>query len=98
MAETTFTAELPDGSFQPCFSPSPVVKKYFAVGQELPAGEFIRLSRIALTEASLLVGDKLGISGAPPPYSSLNDIERWAGALPPDTPLTICHVGEESYG
>lgn len=93
MSETTFTAELPDGSFQPCYSPSPVVKKYFTIGQEVPAGEFIRLSRIALTEACALVSDNLGISGAPP-YSSLKDIERWAGALPPDTPLTICHVGE----
>lgn len=93
MPETTFTAELPDGSFQPCFSPSPIVKKYFTIGQEVAASEFIRLSRIALTEASALVSDKLGISGAPP-YSSLKDIEQWAGALPPDTPLTICHVGE----
>ena len=92
MDETIFTAELPDGSFQPCISPSPVVRKYFSIGQEVPACEFIRLSRIALAEAEVLVSHQLGISGGPR-YSSLNDIERWAGALPPDAPLTICHVG-----
>lgn len=92
MEETIFTAELPDGSFQPCISPSPVVRNYFTIGQKVAASEFIRLSRIALAEASALVSDQLGVSGGPR-YSSLNDIERWAGSLPPDTPLTICHVG-----
>lgn len=92
MEETIFTAELPDGSFQPCISPSPVVRKYFVPGQEMCASEFIRLSRIALAEASLLVSHQLGISGGPR-HTSLKDIERWAGALPPDTPLTIFHVG-----
>lgn len=92
MDEIMFTAELPDGSFQPCFSPSASVKKYFTAGQEVEACEFIRLSRIALSDANTLVNDQVGISGGSP-YSSLEDIERWAGALPPDTPLTICHVG-----
>lgn len=92
MDEIVFTAELPDGSFQPCFSPSPVVKEYFSPGQEVAACEFIRLSRIALTEASRRVSDQPGVSESPR-YSSLNDIERWAGALPPETRLTICHVG-----
>jgi len=91
MPETTFTAELPDGSFQPCYSPSTVVKKYFKMGQQLPADEFIRLSRIALTEASELVRERIGFSSTAV-YSSLSEIERWAGALPPDTPVTISHV------
>ena len=91
MSEITFTAELPDGSFQPCYSPSPVVKKYFRTGQELSAREFIRLSRLALTEASQRVQDRVGLS-RPAVYSSLSEIERWAGALPPDTPVMISHV------
>ena len=91
MPEVTFTAELPDGSFQPCYSPSTVVKKYFKAGQQLPAEEFIRLSRIALNEASERVRERFGFS-CTAASSSLADIERWAGALPPDTPVTISHV------
>ncbi len=91
MLETTLTAELPDGSFQPCHSPSAVVKKYFKPGQEISACEFIRLSRLALQEATDLVAQKFEFadrSGS----NSLADIERWAGALPPDTPITISHI------
>jgi uncharacterized repeat protein (TIGR04042 family) len=91
MTETTFIAELPDGSFQPCYSPSSVVKNYFRAGQELPACEFVRLSRIALTEASGPVLQKSG-SSSTVAHSSLSDIERWAGALPPTTVLTILHI------
>jgi uncharacterized repeat protein (TIGR04042 family) len=91
MAEIAFTAELPDGSFQPCYSPSTVVKKYFKAGQEVPTNEFLRLSRIALTEASERVRERLGCSGAGA-YTSLPEIERWAGALSPGTPVTISHI------
>ncbi len=91
MPEITFTAELPDGSFQPCYSPSTVVRKYFKVGQEFPANEFLRLSRIALNEASERVRERLGFSGAGA-YTSLPEIERWAAALPPETPVTISHI------
>lgn len=91
MPEITFTAELPDGSFQPCYSPSSVVKKYFWLGQQISADEFIRLSRIALNEATTRIQEKFGFAD-PTVYSSLQDIERWAGALPPDTPVTITHV------
>ncbi len=91
MPETTFTAELPDGTCQPCYSPSSVVKQYFNPGQVVSAGEFIELSRTALTEASERVRQKFGFS-CTAASASLHDIERWAGILPPDTPLTILHV------
>ncbi len=91
MPETTFTAELPDGTFQPCYSPSSVVKNYFKPGQVVPASEFIELSRTALTEASERVRQKFGFS-CTAASASLRDIERWAGALPPDTPITILHI------
>lgn len=91
MPETTFTAELPDGTFQPCYSPSSVVKNYFRPGQVVPASEFIELSRTALNEASERVRQKFGFS-CTATSASLSDIERWAGALPPDTPLTILHI------
>lgn len=93
MTETTYTAELPDGSFQPCYSPSSVVKNYFKAGQVVPAAEFITLSRTALAEASQRIDPNLGISRTAA-SKSFADIERWAGALPPDTPLTILHIGE----
>lgn len=91
MPEIIFTAELPDGSFQPCYSPSTIVRQYFKAGQELPAYEFIRLARIALKEASSRVAEGKGFAGRSG-YSSLPEIERWAGALPPETPLLIFHV------
>ncbi len=91
MPETTFTAELPDGTFQPCYSPSSVVKDYFKPGQVLTAAEFITLSRSALTEASERVRKKFGFS-CTAASASIADIERWAGALPPDTPLTVLHI------
>jgi uncharacterized repeat protein (TIGR04042 family) len=91
MPEITFTAELPDGSFQPCYSPSTRVRRYFKMGQQLTAVEFIRLSRIALSSASDRIEERIRFSTTPE-YSSLPDIERWAGALPPDTPVTISHV------
>lgn len=91
MPEITFTAELPDGSFQPCYSPSEVVRNYFKAGLELPADEFIRISRIALNEAAERVRERFSLTGGSA-YSSLSEIERWAGALPPDTPVTISHI------
>lgn len=91
MPETTFTAELPDGTFQPCYSPSSVVKNYFKPGQVVSASEFIELACAALTEASERVRQKFGFS-CTAASASLQDIERWAGELPPDTLLTILHV------
>ena len=91
MPEITITAELPDGSFQPCYSSSTRVRTYFKMGQQLTAQEFIRLSRIALSAASDRIEEKIEFSSRPD-YSSLPEIERWAGALPPDTPVTIFHV------
>lgn len=91
MPEVTFTVELPDGSFHPCYSPSTVVKQYFTLGQTLPAAEFLDLSRTALTEASERVRAKFGFACSAA-SASLADIERWAGALPPETPLTISHI------
>lgn len=91
MPESPFTVELPDGSFRPCYSPSSVVKNYFHRGQVLAASEFLELSRTALTEASERVRAKFGFS-CTAASASLADIESWAGALPPETPLTISHI------
>jgi uncharacterized repeat protein (TIGR04042 family) len=91
MPETPFTVTLPDGSFHSCYSPSSVVKRYFSLGQVLPAAEFLKLSRSALTEASERVRAKFGYS-CTAAAASLAEIEAWAGALSPDTPITISHI------
>jgi len=88
MPETPFIVQLPDGSLQYCYSPSSVVRNYFKTGATLTAAEFIKSSRLALTEASDRVRAKFGFSCSAA-AESLSDIEEWAGALPPETPLTI---------
>ena len=91
MPETPFTVTLPDGSFRACYSPSSVVKDYFSKDQVLPASEFLTLSRKALKEASERVRAKFGFActGA---TASLDEIEQWAGELPPKTLLKITHI------
>ena len=91
MPETPFTVSLPDGSFRACYSPSSVVKEYFEKDQVITVAEFLPLARKALNEASERVREKFGFActGA---SASLEDIESWAGALPPDTELKISHI------
>lgn len=57
----------------------------------MPASEFLDLSRTALTEASNRVREKFGFA-CTAASASLQDIERWAGELPPETPITISHI------
>jgi uncharacterized repeat protein (TIGR04042 family) len=91
MPEVTFTVRAPDGAFHYCYSPSTVVKKFFAIGDQISAAEFIESSRLALTEASERVRGKFGFS-CTAASASLAEIEQWAGELPPETPLTILHI------
>jgi len=91
MPATPITVALPDGSLRHCYSPSSVVRKHFAAGQKLTASEFIQSSRIALNEASNRVREKFGFSCSAA-ADSLAEIESWAGALPPETPLVIQHI------
>jgi len=91
MPEVTFTVRLPDGSFQYCYSPSTVVKSYFEKGEVIFVSEFLPKARNALTEASERVAAKFGFH-CTAAAASLADIERWAGSLPPETPLTILHI------
>lgn len=91
MPETPFTILLPDGSLRHCYSPSSIVKKHFKVGETLSAADFIDSSRVALTEASERVREKFGFE-CTAAASSLSQIEDWAGALPPETPLVIQRI------
>ena len=91
MPATPITVALPDGSHRYCYSPSSVVRNHFTTGQELTAAEFIQSARIALNEASERVREKFGFSCSAA-AESLDEIESWAGSLPPETPLTIHRI------
>ena len=60
MPETPFRVRWPDGAVETCYSPSSVVRDYFAVGRHYALREFVALSRQALTEASDRVRRKYG--------------------------------------
>ena len=60
MPEMRFRITWPDGSIESCYSPSLVIKDYFAVGQTYPLADFLARSRAALTIASERVRAKYG--------------------------------------
>lgn len=88
MPETPFTVELPDGTLKRCYSPSSVVKKYFAPGDTFTSAEFLGKARASLTEASNRVLAKFGFACSAA-ASSLEEIEHWASALPPGSTVKI---------
>jgi uncharacterized repeat protein (TIGR04042 family) len=77
MPEVIFTIELPDGATKECYSPSSVVRHYFAQGEEMAVAEFVRRSRTALAEASERVRAKFGF-GCSSAAAQLAEIERWS--------------------
>jgi uncharacterized repeat protein (TIGR04042 family) len=91
MPETPFTVLLPDGSVRHCYSPSSIVRQHFTAGETITAADFIRSARAALTEASERVRRKFGFA-CTAAAASLSQIEEWAGALPPETPLVIQRI------
>jgi uncharacterized repeat protein (TIGR04042 family) len=60
MPETWFVIRWPDGTMEDCYSPSLVVKDYFALGQSYQLTDFLARSRTALTVASERVKTKYG--------------------------------------
>jgi uncharacterized repeat protein (TIGR04042 family) len=62
MPAVIFTIQLPDGVEKKCYSPSTIVRKYFAAGEEIPVMEFLDRSRKAYTEASERVRAKYGFA------------------------------------
>ena len=60
MPEMFFTVRWPDLTITDCYSPSTIVKEYFAEGQSYPLPEFVARSRNALTMASERVRNKYG--------------------------------------
>ncbi|GID28175.1 MSMEG_0570 family nitrogen starvation response protein [Paractinoplanes brasiliensis] len=60
MPERYVLVRWPDGVAQRIYSPSTVVEDFFSAGQRIPVGEFVAVSRQALTEASERVRQAYG--------------------------------------
>jgi uncharacterized repeat protein (TIGR04042 family) len=91
MPEVLFTIQLPDGATKECYSPSSVVRRYFAMGEEMPIPEFLCRSREALTEASERVQAKFGFACGSAAVQ-LNEIERWASSYPQHSIVRIIRI------
>ncbi len=91
MPEVLFTVELPDGVTRECYSPSTVVCRYFAKGEEMPIAEFVRRSRRALAEASERVRAKFGF-GCGSAAAQLTEIEQWTRSYAQDAVIRIISI------
>jgi uncharacterized repeat protein (TIGR04042 family) len=91
MPEIIFTVQLPDGTTKECYSPSTVVQRYFAPGEEMPAAEFLRRSRAALAAASERVRARFGYSCGSA-AAQLAEIERWISQEPSEAIIRIINV------
>jgi uncharacterized repeat protein (TIGR04042 family) len=91
MPEVFFTIQLPDGARQDCYSPSSVVRSYFAKGEEMPVSEFRTRSRKALSDASERVRAKYGFS-CTSAAAQLADIERWTLEYPNHATIRIIQI------
>ena len=91
MPETVFKIQLPDGREHDCYSPSSVVRKYFAVGDKITNREFLQKARESLKIASDRVEEKFGFqcSGA---MNSLHDIERLSAQFEPDELVEVTAI------
>jgi uncharacterized repeat protein (TIGR04042 family) len=92
MPEMRFQVRWPDQTLSSCYSPSLVIKDFFAVGQSYPLGEFVSRSREALGIASERVKKKYGFyctSAA----AQLEEIERTASRFEEAAGATVTVVG-----
>ena len=91
MPEVFFTIQLPDGTRKECYSPSSVVRTYFAKGEEMPLTEFLTRSRNAFKEASQRVRSRFGFSCGSA-SAQLEDIERWTREHPDNATIRVIHI------
>jgi uncharacterized repeat protein (TIGR04042 family) len=80
MPEMRFHIRWPDGTRETCYSPSLVIKDYFAVGADYALAEFLERSRAALGIASERVKAKYGMP-CRRAMAQLARIETVAGAF-----------------
>jgi uncharacterized repeat protein (TIGR04042 family) len=91
MPEVHFTVQLPDGAKRHCYSPSTVVKKYFAPGEQMPVTEFLDRSRQALSEASERVRQRYGFA-CTSAMAQLAEIEQFSRGQPAAGTVTIIDI------
>jgi uncharacterized repeat protein (TIGR04042 family) len=91
MPEVLFTIQLPDGAEKQCYSPSTVVRDYFAAGEEMPVAEFLERSRKAYAEASERVRAKYGFACSSA-ASQLADLEQTTRAFQREAPVRIVRI------
>ena len=80
MPEMRFRIRWPDGTSETCYSPSLVIKDYFAVGTDYALADFLARSRTALAIASDRVKAKYGMACSRA-VGQLARIEAAAGAF-----------------
>jgi uncharacterized repeat protein (TIGR04042 family) len=88
-----FHIRWPDGTAETCYSPSLVIKDYFAVGAIYPLGDFLERSRTALGIASERVRAKYGMP-CRRALAQLARIETAAGAF---TDIPDARVAVEAF-
>jgi uncharacterized repeat protein (TIGR04042 family) len=93
MPEMRFRIAWPDGSTESCYSPSLVIKDYFAVGQTYPLADFLSRSREAFTIASERVRAKYGF----PCSRALAQLARIETTSQQFLYLTGAHVGVVAF-
>lgn len=60
MPELNFDVRWPDDSTTRCYSPSSTTRDFFEPGRPYPLDDFLRLSRLALEQASARVAARYG--------------------------------------
>ncbi|MBY5664473.1 MSMEG_0570 family nitrogen starvation response protein [Rhizobium leguminosarum] len=93
MPEMRFVIAWPDGRKETCYSPSLVIKDYFAEGQTYPLSDFLDRSRTALTIASDRVKAKYGY----PCSLALGQLSRIEQAATPYLTDAAAEVRCESF-
>lgn len=83
MPATYFKIQWPDGSQADCYSPSTIVKDYFAAGERYSLADFIERARTALNHASERVHAKYGYTCSAA-MDQLAQIESRAGRYAAD--------------
>lgn len=91
MPEVLFTIQLPNGAEKQCYSPSTVVRDYFASGDEMPISEFRTKSRKAYAEASERVRAKYGFSCSSA-AAQLADLEEMIRKFPESDIIRITEI------
>lgn len=85
-----FRVEWPDGSEANCYSPSTVIREYFAPGTRYALDEFLEIARAALGAASERVRERYGYACSSA-LDQLAQIERDAARFRdrPDAHVTV---------